>query len=145
MHHKEFIRQIDDGKIIAAITEAEKHTSGEIRVYVSHRKRTDALAAAQQRFLKLGMAKTADRNAVLIYLVPRTRLFAVIGDTGVHAKCGDAFWTQVTAQLSTDLKAGSATGALVVAVQKIGGLLAEHFPVRPGGKNELPDRIERGG
>lgn len=142
MHHRKFIRQIDDDKVIAAIVEAEKRTSGEIRVYVSHRRRADALAAAQRRFLKLGMDKTAGRNAVLVYLVPRSRSFAVIGDTGVHAKCGDPFWTKVTAELSTDLKSGSITDALVATVRKIGDLLAEHFPAGSGGRNELPDRIE---
>jgi uncharacterized membrane protein len=142
MHHKEFIRQLDEEKIVAAIAEAETRTSGEIRVYVSHRKIDDALARAQRRFVKLGMTKTAERNAVLIYFAPRVRQFAIIGDTGVHEKCGDIFWTEVTAQLSADLKSGPATEALVAAIRKIGDLLAAHFPPSPGDKNELPNQIE---
>lgn len=144
MRHKKFIRQLDDDKIVAAIMEAEQRTSGEIRVYVSHRKRTDVLAAAQQRFLKLGMAKTADRNAVLIYLAPRARAFAIIGDAGIHEKCGDDFWKQATGGLSSDLKSKPITDALVVTVRKIGNLLAGHFPAKPGAADELPNQIERG-
>jgi uncharacterized membrane protein len=141
MKTEDFLQQIDDKKIVAAIIETEKRTSGEIRVYVSSRKRTDALAAAQRRFNKLGMTKTAERNAVLVFIAPRTRKFAVIGDIGVHAKCGDAFWKEVTAQLSADLKSGSTTEALIAAIRKIGGLLAAHFPPKPGDKNELPNDI----
>src|SRR6266480_5159330 len=99
MHHKEFVSKLDETRIVKAITGAERKSSGEIRVYVSHRKRTDPLAFAQKRFLELGMTNTRHRNAVLIYLVPRTRQFAIVGDRGVHEKCGDAFWRDVTARM----------------------------------------------
>jgi len=143
MHPKEFLQQIDDHRLIAAIGEAERRTSGEIRVHISHRNRPDALAAAQQRFRKLGMSKTTQRNAVLIYLAPRSRAFAIIGDTGVHLKCGDAFWQQMMAQLSSDLKAKPATEALVAAVRTVGELLAAHFPPTGEDRNELPNEIDR--
>ncbi len=75
-----------------AIAEAEKRTSAEIRVYVSHRSRVDALAFAKRRFHKLKMDCTPMRNAVMIFMAPRTHKFAVVGDVAVHAKCGDDFW-----------------------------------------------------
>jgi len=84
MKPKEFISRLDEVRIVSAIAEAERKTSGEIRVYISHRRRTDPLAFAQKRFLELGMAKTRHRNAVLIYLVPLTRRFAIVGDEGIH-------------------------------------------------------------
>ena len=141
MHHKEFLDKIDDEKVVAAIAEAEKRTSGEIRVWISHRKVSDALAAAQKRFLKLGMDKTAERNAVMLYIAPHSQVFAVIGDAGVHEKCGDAFWNGITAQLSADLKKESITQALVDAVRKVGDSLAAHFPPKPGERNKLPDDV----
>jgi len=143
MHHKEFLDKIDDEKVVAAIAEAEKRTSGEIRVWISHRKVSDALAAAQKRFLKLGMDKTAERNAVMLYIAPHSQVFAVIGDSGVHEKCGDAFWTEIASRLSTDLKKESITAALVDAVKKIGDLLAAHFPPGPSGGNKLSNDILR--
>src|SRR2546422_932111 len=91
----EFIRKLDEPKIVAAITESEKRTSGEIRVYISHKKREDALAAAHLRFRKLGMARTRHRNAVLIYFGPLTHKFAIVGDTGIHEKCGESFWQEL--------------------------------------------------
>jgi uncharacterized membrane protein len=143
MHPKDFLSQLDEDRIIAAIAEAEKKTSGEIRVYISHKKRQDAMAFAQKRFLDLGMDKTRDRNAVLIYIVPLTRQFAVIGDTAVHEKCGNAFWQEVAALMTQSLKEELFTAAIVRAVEKIGQLLAAHFPRRPDDTNELPNQIVR--
>jgi len=141
MHPKDLLKQLDSPKIVAAIAEAECKTSGEIRIYISHKTRTNALIAAQNRFEKLGLFKTRHRNAVLLYLVPRTRSFAIIGDTGVHEKCGDDFWTQASAELSADLRSMPITEALIRTVQKVGELLASHFPSEPGAVDEYPKEI----
>ena len=143
MHPDHFLSRIDHDKVVAAIAAAEKLTSGEIRVWISQREIKDAVEAAQKRFLKLGMDKTPERNAVMIFVAPHTQVFAVIGDSGVHEKCGNAFWTEVTSQLSADLKNASITGALINAIRKIGDLLAAHFPPGTGDRNDLPDDIVR--
>ena len=143
MNHKEFINQLDEAKIVAAIASAENQTSGEIRVYVTHHKITDALARARLRFTKLGMEKTRQRNAVLIYLAPRSRQFAIVGDSGVHEKCGDNFWREVSATMEQRLREGQFTEAVLAAVEKVGALLAAQFPRRPEDTNELPDGIVR--
>jgi len=143
MHHKEFVSKLDETRIVKAITEAERKSSGEIRVYVSHRRRTDPLKFARKRFVELGMTQTRHRNAVLIYLVPLTRQFAVVGDAGVHEKCGDAFWQRVSAQMAGLLKQGRSNEAILEAIQMIGDILARHFPRDPDDRNELPDRIVR--
>ncbi|MEA3187824.1 MAG: hypothetical protein QOD99_1654 [Chthoniobacter sp.] len=87
------------------------------------------------------MQKTRDRNAVLLYFAPRTRIFAIIGDTGVHAKCGAEFWEKVAAQITLDIHQGTITEAIVHAVHTVGELLAAHFPYESGDKNELSDAV----
>src|SRR5438067_3506559 len=110
MKPREFHRKLDDAQIVQAIREAEQRSSGQIRVYISHKNiAEDALTRAQMRFAKLGMSKTRDRNAVLIYVAPRARKFAIIGDTAVHEKCGNAFWQEVSAAMSRELQAGDPT------------------------------------
>ena len=141
MNHKEFVSKLDEARIVKAIAEAERKSSGEIRVYISHRRRTDPLKFARKRFVELGMTRTRHRNAVLIYLVPLTRQFAVVGDAGVHEKCGDAFWQRVSAQMAGLLKEGRFTEAIIEAIQMIGDILGQHFPRDPDDRNELPDRI----
>lgn len=143
MKIRHFIRQLDEKRIVKAIADAEARTSGEIRVFISERDVDDALERAKARFLKLRMDRTSDRNAVLIYFAPRSQKFAVVGDTAVHARCGDSFWQRLTAAMGEALRREQFTDAVAMAVEKCGELLAEHFPRRPGDKNQLSDEVER--
>ncbi len=143
MHHKEFITQLDEKQIEAAIGEAEKKTSGEIRVYISHKERHDAMEFAKKRFHELAMFKTKERNAVLIYIVPRTQQFAVLGDAGIHEKCGDTFWQQVATGMQRRFKVGQFTEAIVEALGEVGGVLQQHFPRASDDTNELSNKIIR--
>src|SRR5204862_6047705 len=101
-------------------------TSGELRVWISEKERTDALAAARERFAKLGMHKTKHRNAVLIYFAPASRQFAIWGDIGVHEKCGDDFWRGIAGGMGRFLKEEKYTEAVVFAVKEVGEVLARH-------------------
>ncbi len=133
---------IDHDRVVAAIGAAEQRTSGEIRVVLAKQPAPDPVAAAQAQFDKLGMHRTAARNGVLLYLAPASRTFAVIGDTAVHEKCGDAFWAELAAAMTGHFKQGDFTAGLVLGIERAGALLAEHFPRSPDDKNELPDEIE---
>jgi uncharacterized membrane protein len=138
-HH--FLKAVDRDRIVAAIAAAEKRTSGEIRVFISRRKVDHALPAAGHCFTKLKMRRTPLRNAVLIFIAPVSHQFAVIGDTGVHAQCGDDFWQEVVAVMESSLKHGDFTEALLNGIEKVGFLLAAHFPPSAGGRNNLPDAV----
>ncbi|MDB6094537.1 MAG: hypothetical protein JWM32_2099 [Verrucomicrobia bacterium] len=131
----------DPARILAAIAAAEKRTSGEIRVVIARRAAPDPVAAAQEHFERLEMTRTAERNGVLIFLAPRSRTFAVIGDTGVHEKCGDAFWRILTAAMALQFKRGEFTEGLVHGIERAGALLAEHFPFTASDRNELSNDI----
>jgi uncharacterized membrane protein len=141
MHHKEFISQLDEQRIERAIADAEKKTSGEIRVYISHKERHDALEFAKKRFDELGMSRTKQRNAVLIYLVPRTQQFAVLGDLGINGKCGEAFWKQIVAGMAPRMKERQFTEAIIEAIREIGSALQQHFPAARDDIDELPNKI----
>jgi uncharacterized membrane protein len=143
MKPKEFMERLNDDRIVAAIAEAERKTSGEIRVYVSRRNREDALAAVRTRFVKLGMSQTRQRNGVLIYFAPVTHKFAIWGDVGMHKECGESFWQELAAQMTPLLKDGQFTEAVVQAIRRVGEVLARHFPREAGDKNELPDGVAR--
>jgi len=134
--------KIDHERVVAAIAAAESRTSGEIRVLVARKKAADAVTAARGHFERLGMTRTAARNGVLIFVAPRSRTFAVIGDTAIHEKCGDAFWRLLAAAMELHFKRGEFTEGLVHGIERAGALLAEHFPRQPDDKNELSDEIE---
>src|SRR5688572_27197355 len=137
------IPPIDDARVVAAIVAAEGRTSGEIRVFISSAKTDDPVGAAKTQFERMNMTQTAARNGILIYLAPASHTFAVIGDKGVHEKCGDPFWRELATAMSEHFKRADFTQGLVLGIERAGALLAEFFPRRTDDRNELPDRIER--
>jgi len=134
--------QIDHDRIVAAIQSAEQRTSGEIRVAIARRPTEDPLSDARKHFERLEMHRTAARNGVLIFVAPRSRNFAVIGDTGVHEKCGDGFWTGLADAMTRQFQAGDFEAAIILGVERTGELLAAHFPPSGSDQNELPDDVD---
>ena len=141
MKPAELITKLDESRIVEAIAAAERNTTGEIRVCVSHQRPLDVLAAARRHFERLKMQRTKGRNGVLIYFVPHTRQFAVWGDIAVNEKGGDELWREVVVGMTPLLKAERYTDAVIFSVGKVGEVLARHFPPDPSDRNELPNRI----
>jgi uncharacterized membrane protein len=142
MRGKEFIGKLDHDRIVEAIREAESKSSGQIRIYIERGElKSDPLEAAQKIFAKLRIHETKERNAVLIFVAPRARKLAVVGDRGIHEKCGDPLWQSVVSKMTDHFKSERFTEAVVDAVGELGSVLATHFPHQSSGKNELPDDI----
>jgi len=142
MRTKEFLSKLDHDRIIEAIRGAESKTSGEIRVYIQRGKfETDPVMLAQRKFQRLGMYKTRERNAVLIFVAPRAHKFAVIGDQAIHEKCGEQFWQHVVDGMRVHFQNEKFSHALTEAVNEVGKVLATHFPRTSANANELPDEI----
>jgi uncharacterized membrane protein len=103
----------------------------------------DVEKTAGKAFRRLGMERTADRNGVLIFLVPSRKRFAILGDRGIHEQVGQAFWHEASACLGAHFRRGAFTEGLVETVRLVGERLATHFP--PAGaadRNELPDEVD---
>lgn len=141
MKTRHFINQLDRQAIETAIRDAELKTSGEIRVVIHHQPVEDAVAFAQSEFIRLGMQQTRHRNAVLLFVAPVSQSFALIGDEGVHQKCGDAFWQELAAAMQKYFTAGNYTAAIREGIDRAGQLLAREFPRQAGDANELPDKV----
>ena len=143
MNTNDFLSSFDEDAVVRAIRDAESLTSGQIVVYVSRRSPADPVARATRRFRKLGLERTRQRNAVMLYFAPRVRKFAVIGDTGIHAVCGQAFWDDLAQTMSSALREHPIQEAVILAVRRVGELLARHFPAEEQARNELPDGLIR--
>jgi uncharacterized membrane protein len=145
MRTHRFLQELEHARIGNAIKAAEAKTSGQIRVFLQRgRFEEDALERAQKKFIQLGMEKTRERNAVLIFVAPRAQKFAVIGDEGVHQRCGEQFWQDLVARMRQHFLREDFTEALVEAITATGELLAKHFPKTGPSTNELPDEIVEG-
>ncbi len=136
-------RILDPERIVAAIRAAEAGCSAEIRVSVSDAWWGHPRKRAEKAFLRLGMANTEHRNGVLIYLMPYRKRFAVIGDAGIHAAVGQAFWDAIAGALSERFMSGDFTGGLEHGIAEVGRQLAQHFPAgAEHNPDELPDEVD---
>jgi uncharacterized membrane protein len=142
-----FVASLDDERIVAAIREAEARSRGEIRVHVAEREVKDPRTEAAAVFERLGMAATAERNGVLVFVAPESQSITVIGDKEAHEHCGgEPFWSAVVALIRDEFRASHFTEGIVAGVRAVGEELARHFPRRSGetDRNELPDTVSRG-
>jgi uncharacterized membrane protein len=135
----------EEQRIVAAIEAAERVTSGEVRVHLNDMCSGDPLRDAQKQFQKLGMHRTAERNAILFFIALESHKFAVVGDSGIHAKVGQSFWEGIRDHMVPELKEGRWVGALELGIAEAGRALAEHFP-HQGSKDrdELSNEVSRG-
>jgi uncharacterized membrane protein len=130
--------------IEAAIQEAEKNTSGEIRLHVETRCTEEALDRAAYWFAELKMHKTEQRNGVLFYLAIADHKFAILGDLGINAKVPTGFWDEVSALVLADFKEQKFAQGLIVGIHKAGENLKAFFPYQSDDVNELSDEISFG-
>lgn len=138
-----WVVRIDETRIRQAIAEAEKRTSGEIRVSVSRFFWGAVRPVAEKAFHRLKMDETKDRNGILFFIVPSRRRFVVLGDEGIHLHAGSDFWTETAAALSGRFRKGEFTEGLIDGIRTAGECLASHFPYdRSRDVNELPDEID---
>ena len=146
MHRRKLKSLIDAEAVKRAIEDAERLSSGEIRVSVSTFFWGDVRRTAERAFARMGMDRTAQRNGVLFFIVPSRKKFVVLGDQGIHDKVGQEFWDAVAAAVSERFAKGDFTGGLVHGITEAGRQLAEHFPSQgPRDVNELSDDVDFGG
>lgn len=140
---KPFLHKHENESVVQAIREAEKRTSGEIRVFIeSKNPLVDTLERAALIFYKLEMERTIHRNAVLIYVASVHREIAIFGDEGIHQSVGAAYWKSELEQMLQYFRDGNIADGLVACIQHIGTALNEKFPYHATeDKNELPDEI----
>ncbi len=128
--------------IVKAIQEAERNTSGEIRVHIEDRCfRRDVLDCATKAFHRLMMHQTEARNGVLFYLSLRSRRFAIVGDEGIDKLVPEGFWDEVKDVLAARFSKGEFTEGLIAGILMAGEKLKEFFPYQEDDVNELPDDI----
>ena len=129
--------------IVKAIHQAEKNTSGEVRVFVESKCRwVDAIDRAKELFFSLKMDKTEQRNAVLVYVAMKDRQLAVFGDAGIHERVGHEYWNKVVSEMLAGFNSNNYAESIAGCVIQIGQALQREFPYnKDTDKNELPDDI----
>ena len=135
------IPEHDIKRIESAIAEAERETSGEIRLYIEKKCDKPETERAREIFVQLEMHKTALHNGVLFYIALDSRKIAVWGDEAIHQKVSQKFWEEIIAEMIPLLHDLKFAEAFSNAVKKTGKELQKYFPFHHEDINELENHI----
>jgi putative membrane protein len=115
---------------------------GFARLFVRESRATAAAEEqATQEFFRLALHETRDATGVLIFVSLFERRVVVLADRGIDAKVGEEHWRSVDEVVLAGVAADSLCRGLIEGIERAGAVLSEHFPVRAGDRNELPDRV----
>jgi uncharacterized membrane protein len=136
-------------RIAQAIHQAEAGHQGEIRFAIEARlpwsylrRNAGARERALMMFSKLRVWDTEHNNGVLLYVNLADRAVEIVADRGIAARVPRATWQAICHTARDHFRHGRIEAGAAAAIQAIGAVLAEHFPLPPDQSrgNELPDR-----
>ena len=100
-----------------------------------------AHANAVRQFLARNVHVTAARTGVLIFVSLAERYAEVVADSGIDSRVGQHVWDGVVRDLTAHAGDDRLADGFIKAVEAVGAVLAEHFPVSSGDLNELDDHL----
>lgn len=127
-----------------AIAQAEKNTSGEIRVHIDKNCKEEPLKRAIALFSELKMHETAQKNGILIYIALNDHKLAILGDEGINAVVPDHFWDDERDRMISYFKNGQFTEGLIEGIRMVGEQLKNAFPYQADDINELDNEVTFG-
>ncbi|HSN70233.1 MAG TPA: TPM domain-containing protein [Steroidobacteraceae bacterium] len=130
-----------------AISRTEVTHSGEIRFAIEvSLDPWEALRGREPRdralevFANLGVWDTESNNGVLIYVLLADQDVEIVADRGYNGRVTSEEWAEVCATMKQSFACARFEAGAVAAVERVGNLIAPHFPLQPGDRNELPNR-----
>lgn len=85
--------------------------------------------------------RTVGRTGVLLYLSLAEHRAELVTDEAILGKVAPEVWGDAMAALIDAVREGRAGDGMAAAVERVGDVLALHFPRTAGDINELPDRL----
>jgi putative membrane protein len=85
--------------------------------------------------------RTAGRTGILIYLSMAERRAEIVADEAIHKLTEEHTWGEAMHALIEQVRAGRPAEGIVAAIERVGTVLAEHFPRSADDQNEIPDRL----
>lgn len=141
---EDFLTANEELEIVNAIVEAEKNTSGEIRVHIEPMSKKPHFERAQEVFHYLKMDNTKEENGVLIYIAVHDKKFVIYGDKGINRVVPDNFWDNTKTILENHFKKGDFKQGIIEGILMAGKELETHFPWQHNNTNELSNEVSKG-
>ena len=139
-----FLSSKEEEEIILAIREAERDTSGEIRVHIENGLGMDAMERAKVLFHELKMDNTRNSNGVLLYIAVHDHQFVICGDKGICEVVPENFWDTTRDKIQMHFAKKEFKEGIIAGVLSAGKELHAHFPWNSEDSNELTNEISKG-
>jgi putative membrane protein len=96
---------------------------------------------AMRQFLAQRINLTEHRTGVLIFVSVGEHHAEIVADSGINAKVAPEVWQDAVNATVDAIKHGHPVEGLIVAVERCGAVLAEHFPPGAINRDELPNKV----
>jgi uncharacterized membrane protein len=125
------------------IEKFEKKTSCEIRIHLEEQNSAAVLDRAAFVFDHLGMCRTQQRNALLLYIQLYPSELAIIGDIGLQAHITPKDWENWKNNLIQHFAKREFQQGVATTLDQMANHLAPIFPWTADDVNELSNTISR--
>src|SRR5439155_10789993 len=92
-------------------------------------------------FQAAAAGRTTGKIGVLIYLSLAERRAEIVADEAILKVTDDHTWGEAMEALIGHVRDGRAGDGICAAIERVGVVLAEHFPRSAGVTNEIPDKL----
>ena len=99
--------------------------------------------AATTAFFTEGLYRTRAENGIILFISVFERRVWILGDRGINEKISPETWQDIVDQVTNGVKSGHSCDAICAAIEAIGDILEEHFPIESDDKDELHNLIIR--
>lgn len=141
---EDFLTTSEEEEIVAAIRQAERYTSGEIRVHIEGSLQDDIMKHTREIFHLLKMDNTRERNGVLIYIAVNAHRFCIYGDEGINKVVPANFWDSTRDRMQGYFRKNAMKEGIIEGVLSAGEQLQKYFPWSHDSGNELSDELSKG-
>jgi putative membrane protein len=92
-------------------------------------------------FQAAAAGRTAGKTGVLIYLSMAERRAEIVADEAILKLTDEHIWGEAMHALLAEVREGRPGEGIVAAIERVGAVLAEHFPRSADDRNEIPDKL----
>lgn len=115
------------------------------RLFVSEREIAEEVEeAAITSFFGEGLYHTRDETGILIFISVFEHKVWVLADRGINAKVKPGQWDEIVKMIIDGIKNNNQADAISKAIDEMGGILKEYFPIKADDTNELKNLIVEG-
>lgn len=134
-------------RIEERVTLSERRHGAEIRIAIETALAPLAILAGQtprERALEvfggLRVWDTEANNGILVYVLLADHAVEIVADRGAAAKVAPGVWERACRMLAEACREGREEAGTIAALDVLDEALAEAFPPRSGGGDEIPNR-----